>query len=160
MFQARKCKTKNKFQTVRGMLDSGSKLSLFCFFFFLCWKVSLSWPTHTFLNTRITTVLQDSKACRAALGEWKCSVCGIQLPNPCFPHLDSSYLSLEGLSRRCVRRRSWRRFNPPGPHVRQELVRDLSQHVFGEPGHAQDVISGPVNIVSEWDKLRKKIELI
>lgn len=67
-----------------------------------------------------------------------------------------SYLSLDGLPRWCVRRWSWRWFNPPGPHIGQELVRDLSQHIFGEPGHAQNVISSPVNIVSEWDKLRKK----
>lgn len=131
------------------MLDSGSKLSLV---FPALKSVTLLADTHTFLNTRIATVLRDSKACRAALGK-----CGIQLPNPCFPHLDSSYLSLERLPRWCVRRWSWRRFNPPGPHVGQELVGDLSQHIFGEPGHAQDVVSSAVNIVSEWDKLRKQI---
>ena len=45
------------------------------------------------------------------------------------------------------------RFDPPGPHVGEELVRDLGQHLLGQAGHAEDVVSPPVYVVSEGDKL-------
>lgn len=69
---------------------------------------------------------------------------------------DSSYLRLERLPRRRVGRRRRQRLDPAGPHVGQELVGDLGQDVFGEPGHAQDVVPCPVDVVSERDELRGK----
>lgn len=68
----------------------------------------------------------------------------------------SSYLCLEGLSRRRVGRRGGRRLDPAGPHVGEELVGNLGQDVFGEAGHAQDVIPRPVDVVSEWDELGRR----
>lgn len=38
-------------------------------------------------------------------------------------------------------------------HVEDELFRDLSQDVFGEPGHTQHVVSCSVHVVSERNKL-------
>lgn len=70
--------------------------------------------------------------------------------------LSVSDLGLDGLRRRGVGRRRRRRFDAAGPHVGQELVRDLGQDVFGEPGHAQDVVPAPVDVISEGDKLRRK----
>lgn len=61
---------------------------------------------------------------------------------------------MEGLPRRRVGRGRRRRLDPAGPHVGEELVGDLGQDVFGEPGHAQDVVPRPVDVVPEWDKLR------
>lgn len=65
-------------------------------------------------------------------------------------------LGLDGLSRWRVGRWRWRRLYPAGPHVGEELVRDLSQDVFSEPGHAQDVAPSSVNVVPEWNELRGK----
>lgn len=153
VFHSTRYKTKKRIQTPRGMLDSGSKQT---FIGFSCAELWHAPGRHTpSWIMRIATVIQDGKACRAASGNE--SILHVDFnPNACFPHLNSSYLSLDGLPWRCVRRRCWRWFNPPGPHVGQELVGNLSQHILGQPGHAQDVISSPVNIVSEWDKLGKK----
>lgn len=38
-------------------------------------------------------------------------------------------------------------------HVGHQLVRDLSQHVPGQAGHAQDMVAGAVHIVPEGHKL-------
>lgn len=53
-----------------------------------------------------------------------------------------------------VRRWQGTRFDPPGSHVGQELVGNFSQHFFSQTGHAEDVISSSVNVVSERNKLR------
>lgn len=45
------------------------------------------------------------------------------------------------------------RLDASGPHVGQELVRDLSQHLLGQTGHAEDVVAPPVDVVSEGDEL-------
>lgn len=39
-------------------------------------------------------------------------------------------------------------------HVGHQLVRDLSQHIPGQAGHAQYVVAGAVHVVSEGHKLR------
>lgn len=65
----------------------------------------------------------------------------------------SSDLRLQRLSRRRVGGRRGRRLDPAGPHVGEELVGDFSQDVLGESGHAQNVVPGPVDVVSERNKL-------
>lgn len=42
------------------------------------------------------------------------------------------------------------------PHVGQELLRDLGQHVLGQPCHAEDVVSTPVHVVPERHKLKER----
>lgn len=39
-------------------------------------------------------------------------------------------------------------------HVGHQLVRDLSQHIPGQAGHAQYVVAGAVHVVPEGHKLR------
>lgn len=56
--------------------------------------------------------------------------------------------------------RQWRggecrpRLDPPALHERQQLVGDLGQDVFGQPGHAEDLVPRPVDVVSERDELK------
>lgn len=45
------------------------------------------------------------------------------------------------------------RFDPPGPHVGQELVWDLCKHFLGQAGHAEDVVATAIDVVSKRDKL-------
>lgn len=54
-----------------------------------------------------------------------------------------------------VRRRQGAGFDPSGPHVGQELVRDFSEHFLSEASHAEDVVTPSVNVVSERNKLRR-----
>lgn len=68
-------------------------------------------------------------------------------------HLAPSYLGLERLCRRCVGRGRRQRLDPSCPHVGEELVGDLGQDVLGKAGHAQDVVTCPVDVIPEWDKL-------
>lgn len=131
------------------MLDSGSKQTLIGF--------SCLEKRHS-PGLRCSFLIHDDEAWRAALGKWKYSARKVHL-NSRLRNLTpprSSYLGLEGLHWRCVGRWRWRRLDPAGPHVGEELVGDLSQDIFGEPGHAQDVVSRPVDVVPEWDKLRRK----
>lgn len=44
-------------------------------------------------------------------------------------------------------------FNGSALHVGDQLVGDLSQHVFGQPRHAQHMVTCAVHVVSEWHKL-------
>lgn len=62
------------------------------------------------------------------------------------------------VSRGCVGRgrRVW--FDPPAFHVRDELVGDLCEHIFSQPGHAQHVVACSVHVISEWNKLGTKRE--
>lgn len=62
------------------------------------------------------------------------------------------------VSRGCVGRGRRVGFDPPAFHVRDELVRDLCEHIFRQPGHAQHVVACSVHIISEWNKLRTKKE--
>lgn len=57
-----------------------------------------------------------------------------------------------------VGRRQGPRFDPSGPHVGQELVRDLGEYFLGQASHAEDVVPSPVNVVSERNKLGRKTE--
>ena len=50
------------------------------------------------------------------------------------------------------------RFDPSGPHVGQELIGDFGKYFFSQSSHAEDVVSSPVNVVSERNKLRKRGE--
>lgn len=52
-----------------------------------------------------------------------------------------------------VRRWQGAWFDPTGPHVGQELVWDFSKHFLSQTSHAEDVVSPPVNVVSERNKL-------
>lgn len=54
----------------------------------------------------------------------------------------------------------WQRagFDPPGSHVGQELVGDLSQHFLSQAGHAENVVTTSVNVVPERDELEKMEE--
>lgn len=52
-----------------------------------------------------------------------------------------------------VRRGQGAGFDPSGPHVGQELVRDLSEHLFSQTSHAEDVVPSSVDVVSERNKL-------
>lgn len=56
--------------------------------------------------------------------------------------------------------RGWKRagFDSSGPHVGQELVRDFGEDFLSQSSHAKDVVSSPVDVVSERNKLRGKIE--
>lgn len=54
-----------------------------------------------------------------------------------------------------VRRWQGPRFDASGPHVGQELVGDFSEHLFSQTGHAEDVVSSPVDVVSERNELRR-----
>lgn len=64
-----------------------------------------------------------------------------------------------GASDMLVKPRQWRggkgrsRFNSSAFHKRQQLVRDLGKDVFGQPGHAEDLVARSVDVVSEWNKL-------
>lgn len=75
---------------------------------------------------------------------------------PLHCQLPASYLGLEWLCWRCVRRGHWQWFDPSRPHVGKKLVGYLSQNILGEAGHAQDVIPCMVGIIPEWDKLGNK----
>lgn len=44
-------------------------------------------------------------------------------------------------------------FDPPGPHVGQELVWDLCKDLLSQAGHAEDVVATAIDVVSERDKL-------
>lgn len=48
------------------------------------------------------------------------------------------------------------RFDPSGPHVGQELVRDFGEHFLSQASHAEDVVSPPVDVVSERDELWRR----
>lgn len=48
------------------------------------------------------------------------------------------------------------RFDPSGPHVGQELVGDLGEHLLRQASHAEDVVPSPVDVVSERNELRKE----
>lgn len=135
------------------MLDGGSKHTL------------VSFPPQQrlypglmcrFLNTRKTTVIHDGKAWRAALRIWKYFTRKLLQTPENISQPRSLYLGLEGLARRRVGGRCWRRLYPAGPHVGQELLRDLGQDVFGETGHAQDVVPGSVDVVPKRNKLEEK----
>ena len=72
--------------------------------------------------------------------------------------LDSAYPSAEeGVDGRGgtggVRGRQGARFDPSGPHVGQELVRDFGENFLSEACHAEDVVPPPVDVVSEGDEL-------
>lgn len=54
---------------------------------------------------------------------------------------------------RGVRRWQGAWFDPPGPHVGQELVRDFGKHFLSQASHAEDVVTSTVDIVSERNKL-------
>ena len=54
----------------------------------------------------------------------------------------------------CVRGGCGVGFDPSALHVGDELVRDLRQHVFSEPRHAQHVVPRPVHVIAEGDELR------
>lgn len=58
----------------------------------------------------------------------------------------------------CVGRGRRVGFDPPAFHVRDELVGDLCEHIFSQPGHAQHVVACSVHVISEWNKLRTKKE--
>lgn len=45
------------------------------------------------------------------------------------------------------------RLDPSALHEGQQLVGDLGQDVFGQPGHAEDLVPRPVDVVSERDEL-------
>lgn len=47
--------------------------------------------------------------------------------------------------------RAW--FDPPGPHVGQELVWDLCKDFLGQAGHAEDVVATAIDVISKGDKL-------
>lgn len=44
-------------------------------------------------------------------------------------------------------------FDAPGSHVGEELVRDLSQDLFGQTGHTENVVPPAVDVVTERNKL-------
>lgn len=48
------------------------------------------------------------------------------------------------------------RLNAPGPHVVQELLRDLRQDVLGQASHAQDVVAPGVDVIPERHKLERE----
>lgn len=58
-----------------------------------------------------------------------------------------------------VQLRQWRggecrpRFDSSALHEGQQLVGDLGQDVLGQPGHAEDLVPGSVDVVSERDEL-------
>lgn len=52
--------------------------------------------------------------------------------------------------------RAW--FDPPGPHVGQELVWDLRKHLLSQAGHAEDVVATAIDVVPERDKLQRDKE--
>lgn len=52
-----------------------------------------------------------------------------------------------------VRRGQRPRFDPPGPHVGQELVWDLREYFLSQAGHAKDVVATTIDIISKRDKL-------
>lgn len=54
-----------------------------------------------------------------------------------------------------VRRWQGAWFDPSGPHVGQELVRDFGEHFLGQASHAEDVVTSSINIVSERNKLQR-----
>lgn len=61
-----------------------------------------------------------------------------------------------GVGRRLITGRiHWHRvgFNGSALHVGDQLVRDLSQYVFSQSGHAQHMVTCAVHVVSEWYKL-------
>lgn len=72
---------------------------------------------------------------------------------PLYCQLVPSNLGLEWLRWRRVGGGHRQRLDPSRPHEGKELVRDLGQDVFGEAGHAQDVVPCAVDIIPEWDKL-------
>lgn len=63
----------------------------------------------------------------------------------------------KGVNGRCrtwgIGRWQWPRFDASGPHVGQELVWDFSKHFFSQTGHAENVVSSSVNVVSEGNEL-------
>lgn len=61
---------------------------------------------------------------------------------------------LWGRLSRCSRWRAWA--NALCLHVGHQLVRDLSQYIPGQAGHAQYVVAGAVHVVPEGHKLRGK----
>lgn len=54
-----------------------------------------------------------------------------------------------------VRRWQGPGFDSSGSHVGQELVWNFGKHFFGQTSHAQDVVSSPINVVSERNELRR-----
>lgn len=123
-------------------------------------------PHPPTLRREKTAAVPDNNAWGAALGEgWGHSVrkmlsglqkCFLVVFFPPHHHLAPSYLGLERLCRRCVGRGRRQRLDPSCPHVGEELVGDLGQDVLGKAGHAQDVVTRPVDIIPEWDKLGEK----
>lgn len=54
-----------------------------------------------------------------------------------------------------VRRWQGPGFDSAGSHVGQELVWYFGKHFFGQASHAKDVVSSPIYVVSERNKLRR-----
>lgn len=67
----------------------------------------------------------------------------------------ASYLSVVSVSWGCVRRGRWIGFDSSALHVWNKLVRDFRQDIFGQPRHAQDMVTRPIHVVSEWHKLQR-----
>jgi hypothetical protein len=60
------------------------------------------------------------------------------------------------VSRGCVGGRCRVGFDAPTLHIRDELIRDLSQDILGQPGHTEDMVPCTIHVVSEWDKLARR----
>lgn len=46
-------------------------------------------------------------------------------------------------------------FDASAPHVLEELIWDFCKNVFGQTGHAEDVIPSAIDVVSERNELRR-----
>lgn len=60
------------------------------------------------------------------------------------------------MCRRGVRRRRGWWLDSSGPHVGEKLLRDLSEDIFSQSSHAQDVVSASVNIIPERHELKQR----
>lgn len=51
------------------------------------------------------------------------------------------------------------RFDASAPHILEELIGDFRKNVFGQTGHAEDVIPSGIDVVSERNELRNRREI-
>lgn len=79
---------------------------------------------------------------------------GLGPSDPAYP---SGVERVDGRGRtRGIRWRLGAWFDPSGPHVGEKLVGDFGEHFFSQTSHAQNVVSSPVDVVSERNKLTRK----
>lgn len=62
---------------------------------------------------------------------------------------------MQGVSAGCVPGHIRVGLDGTGLHVGDELLRNLSKHIFGQTSHAKHMVPSPVHVVPKWHKLQE-----